>query len=608
MKREVFISYASKEIKIAEDVCKYLEQRGTTCWIAPRDILPGTEYGESIIEGIENSKVLVLIYSENSNNSQHVLREVERAVAKNVPIIAYKINNATPCKSMEYFLLTNQWLDATTKGKHLEELHNSILSLVSKDERTIIEDISLKEMKSSSIMKKAAPFAIAIASVALILTGIIVVLIRNNKPDKETPAIEVSYNEDFDKTSELEVLYNELDQLNLLGEITNTKDQISSDQPSSNQPEPKTQDDLEQQELHPEDGKKETQQEPLQQTQQTQSNPTTTKPEPQQQEESQEPEEGQNASSSTILDQVSVGDYITFGSYEPQGYKAENGDSKLTWIVVELDKKNNQVVLLSEKVIDMKPFDVAESGKFDKDAAGNSYDRNIKDSYSMEQMIEFRGNSDWETSNIRTWLNSDAARISYKDQAPILRATDEYANAYDLQTGFLYGFSKNEKAMICEKKNVTAMNGMEALASNKKGYDVVPKLITDSYDLTGFATKTTKDKVYLLSFDEVQRYLYQNNLLLFAEPTQSAIDSDQSSYYKLSSSYNTKYSTWALRTPNGASAHQILAVSFGSSANEDIHMYYSAANGVGIRPAMTISLYHATLEGEGSKSNPYTVK
>lgn len=226
----------------------------------------------------------------------------------------------------------------------------------------------------------------------------------------------------------------------------------------------------------------------------------------------------------------------------------------------------------------------------------------------MEQMIEFRGNSDWETSNIRTWLNSDAARISYKDQAPILRATDEYANAYDLQSGFLYGFSKSEKAMICEKKNVTAMNGMEALASNKKGYDVVPKLITDSYDLTGFATKTTKDKVYLLSFDEVQRYLYQNNLLLFAEPTQSAIDSDQSSYYKLSLSYNTKYSTWALRTPNGASAHQILAVSFGSSANEDIHMYYSAANGVGIRPAMTISLYHATLEGEGSKSNPYTVK
>ena len=83
--------------------------------IAPRDITPGREYGEAIIDAIENSKALLLIFSEYSNESPHVLREVERAVSKKVPAIAYRISNTTPCKSMEYFLLSNQWLNAPTK-------------------------------------------------------------------------------------------------------------------------------------------------------------------------------------------------------------------------------------------------------------------------------------------------------------------------------------------------------------------------------------------------------------------------------------------------------------------------------------------------------------
>jgi hypothetical protein len=226
----------------------------------------------------------------------------------------------------------------------------------------------------------------------------------------------------------------------------------------------------------------------------------------------------------------------------------------------------------------------------------------------MEHMIEFRGYSVWESSNIRTWLNSNAARVSYEDQGPTKRASDEYVNAYDLQSGFLYGFSNNERDMICEKKNVTAMTGVEALASDNKTYLSVPALITDQYDLTGYATKTTKDKVYLLSFDEVKKYLYNNNLIIFAEPTQSAIDSDESTYYQVALSQNVKYSSWALRTPNGASAHQNLAVSSGVSSKEDIHMYYCAADGVGIRPAMTVSFDQVTLEGEGTKDIPFTVK
>lgn len=184
MKREVFISYSSKELKIAEDVCNYLEQKGTGCWIAPRNILPGAEYGEAIIDAIANSKVIVLIFSENSNSSQHVLREVERAVSKNVPIIAYKIDAATPSKSMEYFLLTNQWIDATTKGNHLSELHSSVQAIILREEK-VVEQAPLRPIKSASIIKSAAPLGFAIAGIAILLTIIIYLVISNMKEDQK---------------------------------------------------------------------------------------------------------------------------------------------------------------------------------------------------------------------------------------------------------------------------------------------------------------------------------------------------------------------------------------------------------------------------------------
>lgn len=44
MERErfVFISYASKEMEVAARVCKFLEDNGIRCWIAPRNVSAGS--------------------------------------------------------------------------------------------------------------------------------------------------------------------------------------------------------------------------------------------------------------------------------------------------------------------------------------------------------------------------------------------------------------------------------------------------------------------------------------------------------------------------------------------------------------------------------------
>lgn len=109
---QVFISYSSKDGAVANMVCALLEERGHRCWIAPRDIVPGKEWGESIIGGIKGATLFVLIFSRHANTSPQILREVERAVSHGLPIIPFRIEDVLPAGSMEYFMSVPHWFDA----------------------------------------------------------------------------------------------------------------------------------------------------------------------------------------------------------------------------------------------------------------------------------------------------------------------------------------------------------------------------------------------------------------------------------------------------------------------------------------------------------------
>jgi TolB-like protein len=109
----VFISYASQDASVAEAACKALEQAGVTCWIAPRDVTPGTFYADEIVHALDAAKALVLILSENAAASPHVLREVERAASKRLSVVSLRIDQAPLPAGLEYFLNTSQWLDAS---------------------------------------------------------------------------------------------------------------------------------------------------------------------------------------------------------------------------------------------------------------------------------------------------------------------------------------------------------------------------------------------------------------------------------------------------------------------------------------------------------------
>src|SRR5450830_825013 len=114
MAHDVFISYSSKDKAIADAICSKLENNKIRCWIAPRDILGGVEYGDAIIDAIVDCKIFLIVLSAKANNSTHVRKEVERAVNKGKIILPFRIEDCALTKAMEYALSNTHWLDAMT--------------------------------------------------------------------------------------------------------------------------------------------------------------------------------------------------------------------------------------------------------------------------------------------------------------------------------------------------------------------------------------------------------------------------------------------------------------------------------------------------------------
>jgi serine/threonine-protein kinase len=130
-KNYVFISYSTKDKRTADAVCTALEKKGHECWIAPRNIIPGMDWSESIIEALSASRVMVLILSANANESTQIKREAELAVNAHVPIIPFRIEDVVPSKALKYFLSTTHWLDAFTPPleRHLPYLADTVSSI-----------------------------------------------------------------------------------------------------------------------------------------------------------------------------------------------------------------------------------------------------------------------------------------------------------------------------------------------------------------------------------------------------------------------------------------------------------------------------------------------
>ena len=112
MNHDVFISYSSKDSTAAQAICHCLEQNNIRCWIAPRNITPGAEYGDLIDEAIKQAKVVVVLFSERSATSPWVNGEMNIAFEEQKTIIPFRLDK-TPLKGQSRVMLNQiHWIDA----------------------------------------------------------------------------------------------------------------------------------------------------------------------------------------------------------------------------------------------------------------------------------------------------------------------------------------------------------------------------------------------------------------------------------------------------------------------------------------------------------------
>lgn len=111
--KDIFVSYSSKDESIAKTVCNFLESSNIFCWIAYRDIQRGKTYASEILRGIKETKITLLLFSRNSNVSEHVLNEIDYAFTHNKIIVPFKLEETEMSDELLYYLSRKQWIPAS---------------------------------------------------------------------------------------------------------------------------------------------------------------------------------------------------------------------------------------------------------------------------------------------------------------------------------------------------------------------------------------------------------------------------------------------------------------------------------------------------------------
>lgn len=114
----IFISHSSKDQKVARAICAALESRGLNCWLASRDVGAGDNFQESIVRAIQSAKVMVLVFTENANNSAEIKKELALASQNKLAVIPARAEDVVPTAALAYELATRQWINLFQDWEH----------------------------------------------------------------------------------------------------------------------------------------------------------------------------------------------------------------------------------------------------------------------------------------------------------------------------------------------------------------------------------------------------------------------------------------------------------------------------------------------------------
>lgn len=128
MMRDVFVSYANEDRARAELIVAALEAADHSCWIAPRDIVPGSVWPDAIAAAIAEARCSLFVITAAADQSRHVAREAERADRARHPLIPILADDVDPGRSLGYYFGSSQQVHAHEGPlrDHLDEIVESV--------------------------------------------------------------------------------------------------------------------------------------------------------------------------------------------------------------------------------------------------------------------------------------------------------------------------------------------------------------------------------------------------------------------------------------------------------------------------------------------------
>ena len=115
----LFICYSSKDGAAALGIVDSLEAEGLKCWISARDVPPGQNYQETIVQALEAAQGLIFLFSDDSARSGEIRKELSIAGSIDIPVYPLRLTPVVPTGALRYELATRQWIDLfpdRTKG------------------------------------------------------------------------------------------------------------------------------------------------------------------------------------------------------------------------------------------------------------------------------------------------------------------------------------------------------------------------------------------------------------------------------------------------------------------------------------------------------------
>ena len=151
MAYDVFISYSRRDMSVIDKFVKGLTDAGYTVWIDRTGVSGGNNFGENIVQAIEQSAVVLFFSSSNSNASEWTIDEVFYSLSQKKIVIPIRLDDTEFNANIRMRLLRSSYIscDPNQPLSSLEELVAHIANHIGRRKPTSTSDASSKAGKTT---------------------------------------------------------------------------------------------------------------------------------------------------------------------------------------------------------------------------------------------------------------------------------------------------------------------------------------------------------------------------------------------------------------------------------------------------------------------------